>query len=234
MNVPFPPAPHALRAPARVEQHGSHSRWVPAAVLIAIAVSLSGAASAEKPDRDKPINFGGDKVEANYDTKVATLVGNAIITQGTLTIRADKIVFHQNPDNSLSATVYGNPLSFREKRDGVNEYYEAFAQRAEYDGVKHLLELFDRALLKKGTDEIRSNYISYNTETEFFKAEGRPDAKGVTSEVPLAGRVRGVFQPPAKDAAAKTGKGGADKDSDKPADPLPLKTDPGLNSERAK
>jgi len=204
-----------------------------------LALAASTGALAEKQDREKPINFGGDKVEANYDTKVATLVGNAVITQGTLTIRADKIIFHQNPDNSLSATVYGNPLSFREKRDGVNEYYEAFAQRAEYDGVKHLLELFDRALLKKGSDEIRSNYISYNTETEFFKAEGRPDAKGVASELPLAGRVRGVFQPPAKDAAGKSGKSepagkDAPKNADKAPEPLPLKTDPGLNSERAK
>jgi len=233
MNSPLPPAPLALRAPVRAALR--RSCRLPAALLVVVAVSVSGGALAEKPDRDKPINFGGDKVEANYDTKVATLVGNAVITQGTLTIRADKIVFHQNPDNSLSATVYGNPLSFREKREGVNEYYEAFAQRAEYDGVKHLLELFDRALLKKGTDEIRSNYISYNTETEFFKAEGRPDAKGVTSDVPLAGRVRGVFQPPAKDAAAKSGKGGAaGKGADKAADPLPLKTDPGLNADQGK
>ena len=76
----------------------------------------------------------------------------------------------------MSATAFGNPITFRQKRDGVDEYYEGYAQRAEYDGEKELLELFDRALLKRGQDEIRSNYISYNTETELFKAEGRPDA----------------------------------------------------------
>ena len=85
-----------------------------------------------------------------------------IITQGTLTIRADRIVFRQNADNSLSATAYGNPVAFRQKRDGVDEYYEGYAQRIEYDGAKELVELFDNALLKRGQDEIRSNYISYN------------------------------------------------------------------------
>ena len=75
---------------------------------------------------------------------------------------------------------------FRQKRDGVDEYYEGFAQRAEYDGTKQLLELFDRALLKRGQDEIRSNYISYNAATELFKAEGRP------ASAPRAPKVRGA------------------------------------------
>ena len=129
-----------------------------------------------------------------------------IITQGTLTIRADRIVFRQNPDNSMSATAYGNPVSFRQKRDGFDEYYEGFAQRVEYDGAKEFVELFDRALLKRGTDEIRSNYISYNAATEMFKAEGRA---GSTPAADIAGpgpRVRGVFQPKS-DSPLLTGKG---------------------------
>ena len=139
----------------------------------------------------------------NYQTKIGTLVGSVILTQGTLTIHADKIIFHQNPDNSVSATAYGNPITFREKRDNVDEYYEGVAQRAEYDGQKRFLELFDRALLRTGTDEIRSNYISYNAETEFFKAEGRADSRpAAAGEPPLGARVRGVFQPQPKDGKA--------------------------------
>lgn len=215
------------------------SKAVPALGRLALASLLffgADAAHAEKADRDKPINFEGRTGGFSYESKTGDLTGNVILTQGSMTIRGDRIVFKQNPDNSVSATVYGNPLSFREKRDGVNEYYEAFAQRAEYDGVKHLLELYDRALLKKGSDEIRSNYISYNTETEFFKAEGRPDAQGASSEVPLDGRVRGVFQPPPpKDAAdSKGGKSvPAPKEPPKIGGPA-LKTDPVLGSDRTK
>ena len=66
--------------------------------------------------------------------------------------RADRIVFRQNADNSLSATAHGNPVAVRQKRDGVDEYYEGYAQRIEYDGAKELVELFDRALLKRGQD----------------------------------------------------------------------------------
>jgi len=210
---------------------------IPGAAAWLLVVSLGsiclGAkpAHAEKADRDKPINYQADSGDVNYQTKIGTLSGNVILTQGTLTIHADKIVFHQNPDSSVSAVAYGNPVTFREKRDGSDEYYEGYAQRADYDGQKRFLELFDRALLKKGTDEIRSNYISYNAETEYFKAEGRPDTGPTAAGEPsLGSRVRGVFQPQSKDA--KDTKGGKDsKDaaaSAKANPPLPLKADDAL------
>jgi lipopolysaccharide export system protein LptA len=213
--------------------------------IAALAVALAAApdARAEAADKGKPINYSADSGDVNYQTKIGNLAGNVVITQGTMTIRADRIVFRQNPDNSVSATAHGNPLSFRQKRDGVDEYFEGFAQRAEYDGATEVLELFDRALLKRGQDEIRSNYIYYNAKTEQFRAEGRPDAPSTPPDAGPGARVRGVFQPKSgegldggllpragggaeKDAAkAKDTKAGkpAAKDAAKPAEPLPLK-----------
>ena len=189
-----------------------------AATLMATAALIAASAFAAAPvadrgDRDKPITFSGDSGDANLQNRGGALTGNVLITQGTLSIRADRIVFKQNADNSLSATAYGNPVEIRQKREGVNEYYEGYAQRVEYDGTKDLVELFDRALLKRGQDEIRSNYVSYNTATEVFKAEGRagtvPDPAGPGT------RVRGMFQPRSepegkdKDKAKDGQKGGA-------------------------
>ena len=187
--------------------------------LIALACALAPApARAEKADREKPINYSADTGDVNYLTKVGSLAGSVIITQGTLTIRADRMVFRQNPDNSMMVSAYGNPVSFRQKRDGFDEYYEGFAQRVEYDGAKEFVELFDRALLRRGQDEIRSNYISYSSATEIFKAEGRP---GSTSAADAAGpgpRVRGVFQPKSEAPLLPAGKDAA-KASDKNAAP---------------
>jgi lipopolysaccharide export system protein LptA len=207
----------------------------------AVAATHVPSALAEKADRDKPINYQADTGDVNVQTKVGTLSGSVILTQGTLTIHADKIVFHQNADNSVSATAWGNPITFREKRDNVDEYYEGVAQRAEYDGQKRFLELFDRALLRKGADEIRSNYISYNAETEFFKAEGRPDTHpAAAGESPLGSRVRGVFQPQKggkDDKAAKDDKAGKDAKTQPPAKPnppAPLKPETNLSTESPK
>ena len=202
------------------------------AVLLLVAL-VAPSAHGEKTDREKPINYSADVGDVNYQTKIGTLSGNVIVTQGTLTIHADKIVLKQNVDNSLSATAFGNPVAFRQKRDGVDEYYDGYAQRVEYDGATEFLQLFDRALLRRGQDEIRSNYISYNAATELFKAEGRPETTPAPSDAGPGSRVRGVFQPksapaagtPARDAAKDLAKS-APRDVPAAAAesaPLPLK-----------
>lgn len=162
-------------------------------MALVAATALPVAARAEKADRDKPISFSAEQpAQVDFQKREGTLRGNVVITQGTLTIHADRIDFKQNPDNSLSATAWGNPVSFRQKKDGSDEYFEGYAQKAVYDGQTQTLELFDRALLKQGSDEIRSNYISYNAATGIFKAEGRPYQPGAQGP---GSRVQGVFQP---------------------------------------
>lgn len=180
---------HASRPPLR----RALPAWIAALVAATVAIAAAPPAHAEKADREKPINFSGDTGDADLQKRGGALAGNVIITQGTLTIRADRIVFRQNADNSLSATAFGNPVALRQKRDGADEYYEGYAQRIEYDGSKELVELFDNALLKRGQDEIRSNYVSYNMASEVFKAEGRAGA--VPDPAGPGARVRGMFQP---------------------------------------
>ena len=161
-------------------------------------------ALAEKADREKNIEFQGDTGGGNAETKTGELVGHVIITQGTMSIQADRVTFRQNADNSLSATAYGNPVRFREKRDGADDYYEGYAQRIVYDGEKRFVELFENALLKKSGNEIRSNYISYSAATENFSAEGRPDVKPTAAgDATLGARVRGTFQPKSEEKADK-------------------------------
>ena len=106
-------------------------------VVCAMAAMVTAPARAEKADREKPISFSAEQpAEVDFEKRVGTLRGNVVITQGTLTIRADRIDFKQNADNSLSATAFGNPVSFRQKKDDADEYFEGYAQRAVYDGQK--------------------------------------------------------------------------------------------------
>ena len=57
------------------------------------AVLLGGSpmpGSAEKADRDKPINLEADKVSLDDNQKVSVFEGNVILTQGTTKITAAK------------------------------------------------------------------------------------------------------------------------------------------------
>lgn len=208
-------------------------------VALFVPLLVAAPAHAERTDRDKPIFYQGDTGGANLGSKDGELAGSVVITQGTLTIHADRITFRQNADNSLSATAYGNPVTFREKRDGMDEYYEGFAQRVVYDGSKRFLELFDRALLKKSNDEIRSNYITYDIGADVFKAEGRPDTRpAAAGETPLGSRVRGVFQPEKKEEKAtkdtKDGKDAKAAPAPKSVPQVPLKSDDTLSPRSTK
>ena len=178
-----------------------------ASIVVAALVLAQGVvapARADDADKDKPINFSSDTGGYSNATNSGDLSGSSIITQGTLTLHADRITFKRNPDNSFSAIAYGNPVSFRQRREGTDEYDEGYANRIAYDGQKQLVELFDHALLKRGpTNELRSDYISYNRATDYASVGTPPGA--ATASRPVS-RVTGVILP--KDVnAADPGKG---------------------------
>jgi len=54
------------------------------------------------------------------------------------------------------------------------------------------VELFDRARLTRDKDEVRGNFISYDSRTEFFTVQ---NSKEFQAAPPRDGRVRAVIQP---------------------------------------
>jgi lipopolysaccharide export system protein LptA len=167
-------------------------------------LTLTLAASAEEADREKPLNLEADTMEVNDATKVSVYQGNVRLSQGTLLILADKLVVKQDADGFSTGTAYGNPASFRQKREAVDEYIEGWAQRIEYDGKRDKVELFNNARVKRGQDEVRGSYIAYDGKTEFFQVKGGKEA---VSEYNPKGRVRAVIQPKPKSARPATGSG---------------------------
>jgi lipopolysaccharide export system protein LptA len=160
---------------------------------------LAAPALAEKADRDKPANLEADRVTIDDVKQLAIFEGNVVLTQGTLQIRGDRMEVHQDKDGFKQGTTWGKPASFRQKREGSDEYIEGWAERIEYDGRIETLQMFNRAQLKRGQDEVRGNYISYDARTEFFQVTG-----GAKSAAPgsTGGRVRAVIQPKSKEKPA--------------------------------
>ena len=195
----------------------SSRRSFVAVAIGALVTSLCLPAGAEKADKEKPINLEADRVNIDDAKKVSVFEGNVVLTQGTLMIRADRMVVREDTQGFNHGTAYGNPVTFRQRRDGVDEYIEGEALRVEYDGRVERLQLFNRAQLRRGADEVRGSYISYDQPTEIFNAVGSHD-DGSGKAAP--GRVRAVIQP---------------KNKEKPPPPgpaLPLKAAPALTDSR--
>jgi lipopolysaccharide export system protein LptA len=162
-------------------------------LILILSLGLSAQAQAERLDRTKPINLESDSMHVDDVQKTSVFEGKVVMTQGTLTIRADRITVRQDKEGNQYGSAIGNPASFRQKRDGATEYIEGEAERIEYNGKTDKVEFFNRARLKREpADEVHGNYISYDSRTEYFTVTG--GAAAGASGGP-EGRVRAVIQP---------------------------------------
>jgi len=170
-----------------------------AVTVLAVGLGVPLLASAERADRDKPVNLEADRVDLDDAKKEAVFVGSVTLTQGTLTMKADKIIVKQDAEGFQYGIAYGNPAHFRQKREGSDEYVEGFSERLEYDGKADKMQMFTNAEIHKGTDEVKGDYISYDANTEFYQVVAGDSVKTVSNP---RGRVRATIQPPKKAGAA--------------------------------
>jgi lipopolysaccharide export system protein LptA len=182
---------------------------------LALMLLIVGTAHAEKADREKPINLEADKVSVDDAKQISNFEGRVVLTQGTLIIRGDRMEVRRDSQGFKTGTTWGNLAYFRQKREGYDEYIEGWAERIEYDSRADKMQMFNRASMKKGSDEVRGNYISYDANTEFFQVTGG----GKQASPDNSGRVRAVLQPKPKEKPAAQA-------------PVPLKSSADVNAPR--
>jgi lipopolysaccharide export system protein LptA len=166
------------------------------AALFSAALAASPAA-AEQADTAKPTQIEANRMRADDQRRTNTFEGNVVVTRGTLTIRADRIVVRQDAEGNQYATATGNPVRFRQRQDAKppdreGVWLEGEAKRIELDDKAGKIELFEEARVNRGGDEVAGNYILVDQRSDFFSVtsgKSGPD-----------GRVRATIQPkpPAK------------------------------------
>ena len=181
----------------------ARSPWrVPFLALLALLAALAMPAHAEKADRNKPIHLEADRVTVDDAKQIATFTGNVVLTQGTMILRGDRMQVTQDKAGFKNGIVWGNLAYFRQKREGFDEVIEGWSERIEYDSRADKVQMFNRALVKRGQDEVRGSYISYDANTEFFQVDGSGTKSA--SARPSETRVKAIFQPKPKEAAPPT------------------------------
>jgi len=184
-----------------------------AALTCAVAVAPS---QAERADRSKPFNVVADQSTADLAKQVMVLTGGVTITKGTMVIKADRVELREQPDGYRTAVAIGTaarPATFRQKRDGVDEYIDGRAERLEYDDRADLIRFVNNAIVRRlrGTavgDEITGNLITYDNTNELFNVTGAPNVAATAGSGNDSGkgsgdgRVRAVLTPREGTAAA--------------------------------
>jgi lipopolysaccharide export system protein LptA len=171
-----------------------------ATLTLCLLISLS--AHAERADRNKPMLLEANRVSIDDAKKIQILEGDVLITKGTMTLKADRVVIREDQYGFQKGTAFGGKSGlarFRQKRDGKEEYVEGEGERIEYNTNSEVVELFHRAWVKSGEDQVRGDYIWYDAISEKYlvTAGENRDPKAPP------GRVRVVIQPKGKDSEAK-------------------------------
>ena len=122
--------------------------------LAALLAFGCGFALAERADRDKEIVVGADHLLADDANRTSTFEGSVVVTQGTMRMTANKVTVKEDADRHKFYVAYGAPVTFRQKRDKVDEWIEGFAERAEFDDLNDMLRLYNRARVKSNQNEI--------------------------------------------------------------------------------
>ncbi|HEX8962119.1 MAG TPA: lipopolysaccharide transport periplasmic protein LptA [Rhodocyclaceae bacterium] len=167
------------------------------ALLASASLIAVAPARAEKADKDKPVNLEADRITVDDAQKVHILEGNVQLVRGTLVIRTDKLVVTQDADGYQRGVAYGGAgglAHFRQKREGKDEYVEGEAERLEHDAKTDITQLFNRAYVKSGQDEVRGQYIQYNGDTENYLVTSGPNGT-VAAAKGGRGRVHAIIQP---------------------------------------
>lgn len=167
-----------------------------AAVFSAVLL-MSAPALAEQADKDKPMNIEADSLRYDDTTQTSVFSGNVLITKGTIIMRGNKMDVRQDAQGNQFGVLLGEPGFFRQKREGLDEWVEAEAERVEYDSKAQTVVLTGNAALRRyrGTslnDENLGNQITYNSLTEVFTVKG--GAASSTAANP-SGRVRAMLTP---------------------------------------
>ena len=166
---------------------------------LALVLLTSMPALAERADRDKPMLLEANRVTIDDAKKIQILEGDVVVTKGTMMLKADRVVITEDQYGFQKGVAFagkGGLARFRQKREGKDEYMEGEAERIEYNSNSEIAELFHRAFVKSGDDQVKGDYIWYDAVNEKYLVTAG-ESRDPKAAPP---RVRAVIQPRNKDS----------------------------------
>jgi len=170
-------------------------------LLAAALFAHAPALLAKKSDRDQPIQIDADRIVVDQRERVHRFSGNVRLQQGTIEIRADEVTVVQDDQGFRTGTAVGKGrlATFRQQKEGSNEWITGEAERLDYNARAEVLTLTGRARVTSGADLVEGAIIRYEVSNETYHVTHT----GATSSAP-GGRVRAIIQPKTQPPGGKS------------------------------
>lgn len=144
-----------------------------------LALSL-GLAEAKEADFNQPVTIdAGRQLVELADNKV-TFSDRVVVKQGTMDVRADKLVVIRNDQGLQSMTAHGTPATYYQVLDS-GEPVKAEAREIHYDIKARTITLLKAAKLTQNDNIVTGYRIRYHIDKEQMEAESQGGTDRVTT-----------------------------------------------------
>ena len=155
-------------------------------LLLTALMMTSLSAFALKDDTNQPINIVSDNQSLDMNSRVVTLSNNVVITQGSIIVKASKVVITRPEENSKQkdkVEAFGNPVTFHQVMDD-GKPVDGKANKVVYDLGTEFLTLTGDAELKQLDSKINGSVITYDVAKQQLKANANSGARVKTVLIP--------------------------------------------------
>ncbi|ART80812.1 lipopolysaccharide transport periplasmic protein LptA [Oceanisphaera avium] len=157
------------------------TRLLSFAALLVLSMSTT---QAKEADYKEPVTIDAGSQLVELANNKVTFTDNVIVKQGTLDVRAAKLVVTRNDKGLQTMTAYGSPATYYQVLDS-GQPVNAQAKQITYDIKTRSITLLNNAQLKQNDNIVTGYRIRYDIDREQMEAQGQGNQ----------GRVKTVFLP---------------------------------------
>lgn len=135
-------------------------------VGLTIGLTYNTRSIALSSDRNQPAQIEADETEIDFKTGVRILTNNVLVVQGTLRVKADKLVATYKQGELVKAVADGSLARFKQRPDNEPDDVEGWAKKILVDYPNNTITLIGKAALKQGASTATGDKIIYNMSTD--------------------------------------------------------------------
>lgn len=150
-------------------------------ILLALLLSFSCASVAKDSDFTQAVNVTSNQFGGSIEDKKLVYIGNVLVTQGSLTIKADKLEVDRSAGEGKEVFIAtGKPAEYSQMLEG-DKPIKAMANEIRYDFASRILTLTGDAEINQSGSLVRSAVIQYDLAKQQLNASSGNENERVST-----------------------------------------------------